>query len=287
MQSLFNRWLPATTLALWSAVLFYFHFSDRMKEVLEPPFKTYAYIAAFVLALMAIVFVVFKADASCCSTADCGHGLSRLSAGKMLTFLILLVPICVAASYTPKTGFSAKFVENRGTAMNVENLGAGAKAARAADLTLPGKGGNPGTAVRADGSPAPLQENPTDFLTRTPEGNIVAEVLDLLYAAQDKTLQAYFEGKQIELIGQFLPDTGKNATANRFKAVRMFMSCCAADAQPVATLVETEAMPDFKEMEWVKIIGVPTFPVERGRRISVLKALTITKTPAPEDEFAR
>ena len=287
MQSLFNRWLPAVTLALWSAVLFYFHFSDRMKNMLKEPFGTYAYIAAFVLALMAIIFVVFKADASCCSTADCGHGLSRLSAGKMLTFLILLVPICVAASYTPTTGFSEKFVKNRGTAMNVENLGAAAKSARAADLSLPGKDGNPGTAVRPDGTPAPLQENPTDFLTRTPDGNIIAEVLDLLYAAQDKTLQADFEGKKVELIAQFLPDTTNNATGNRFKAVRMFMSCCAADAQPVATLVEVEKMPAFKEMEWVKIIGIPTFPVERGRRISVLKALTITKAPAPEDEFAR
>jgi hypothetical protein len=46
-------------------------------------------------------------------------------------------------------------------------------------------------------------------------------------------------------------------------------------------------MPDVKEMEWVKIIGVPTFPVEKGRRISVLRGLSVEKTTAPEEEFVK
>ena len=288
MQALFNRWLPAVTLSTWSAVLFYFHFSDRMKNMLTPQFQTYAFISAIVLAIMAVMFVAFKGDASCCSTAECGHGLSRLASGKMLTFLVLLVPIAVAARYTPQSGFSSTFVENRGTATTVEQLSGAQKFKPAMpDLSMPGKDGNPGTMERADGQPAKLEEKPTDFLTRTPEGYIVAEVLDLLYAAQDKTLQADFEGKKVVLIGQFLPDTSNNAAGNRFKAVRMFMSCCAADAQPVAALVEVDKMPAFKEMEWVKIVGVPSFPVEKGRRISVLKGLTVEKTETPEEEFAR
>ena len=80
MQALFNRWLPAVTLSTWSAVLFYFHFSDRMKNMLTAQFQTYAFISAIVLAIMAVMFVAFKGDASCCSTAECGHGLSRLIA---------------------------------------------------------------------------------------------------------------------------------------------------------------------------------------------------------------
>jgi uncharacterized repeat protein (TIGR03943 family) len=286
MQQLFNRWLPAATLATWSAVLFYYQLSDRMGNMLAPLFQKYALIAAFVLAAMSLVFVFFKADTSCCSATECGHTLSRRSLGKLLTFVVLLIPITVAARYTPKAGFSAKFVENRGALTSVEQLGNMPKiAARAPDLTMPGKDG---TTVRADGSPTPpLQENPTDFLTRTPEGYIVAEVLDLLYAAQDKTLQADFEGKKVVLIGQYLPDTTNNPNGNRFKAVRMFMNCCAADAQPVATLVEVEKLPEIKEMEWVKIIGVPSFPVEKGRRISVLKGMTIEKTSPPDEEFVK
>jgi uncharacterized membrane protein YcgQ (UPF0703/DUF1980 family) len=289
MQQLLNRWLPAATLATWSAVLFYYEHSDRMVNMLAPVFQKYALIAAYLLAAMSLIFIFFKADTSCCSSAECGHSLSRRSFGKLLTFAVLLIPITVAARYTPKTGFSAKFVENRGTVTSVEQLGALPKITpRAPDLTMPGQGEEPGTVVRADGStPPPEPENPTDFLTRTPEGYIVAEVLDLLYAAQDKTLQADFEGKKVVLIGQYMPDTLNNPGGNRFKAVRMFMNCCAADAQPVATLVEVDKLPDVKEMEWVKIIGVPTFPVEKGRRISVLKGLTIEKTEAPAEEFAK
>lgn len=283
MQQLINRWLPATTLATWSAVLFYFHFSSQMHNMLSGEFQKYAFVSAIVLALMAVVFVCFKADASCCSTAECGHGIGRLPLGKLLTFAVLLLPITVAARFSPATGFSDTFKKNRGTLTSAENLPEKARpSAKAPELPLPGKDDAEGTASRPPGT---LEEQPTDFLQRTPEGYIIAEVLDLLYAAQDKVLQADFEGKKVVLIGQFLPDTSKNAPGNRFKALRMFMNCCAADAQPVATLVETDKMPAVKDMEWVKIIGIPSFPVERGRRISVLKALSVEKTEAPAEEF--
>ena len=118
---------------------------------------------------------------------------------------------------------------------------------------------------------------------RTPEGHIVAEVLDLLYAAQDNVLRNDFEGKTVQLIGQFLPDKTSGANGKRFKAVRMFMTCCAADARPIATLVEPETMPDVPEMSWVKVTAVSTFPVENGRRISVLRASKVEKTEPPEE----
>jgi hypothetical protein len=136
--------------------------------------------------------------------------------------------------------------------------------------------------------PQPVAQNPTDWLLRTPDGLIIAEVIDLLYAAQDNTLRADFEGKKVQLIGQFMPDHGGQPTSpgmKRFKAVRMWMTCCAADARPVASLVETELPLDFPEMQWVKIVGTPTFPVEKGRRISVLKAERIEKTEPVQEEF--
>ena len=249
MQSLFARWLPAATLATWSAVLLYFHFSQRMHSMLAPEFRAYALIAAVLLAVMALSFVVFKGDATCCSSGECGHGLSRFISGKVLTFSILLVPIVVAARFDSREGFSKSFVENRGISS----------------------------------TPPEVKKPVADYLVRTPDGKIVAEVLDLLYAAQDNLLRKDFEGQRVELIGQFMPDSSDNASGNRFKAVRMFMTCCAADARPVATLVEANKLPTFPEMTWVKITGTPTFPVEKGRRISVLKAEKIEKTEPPAE----
>ena len=299
MQKLIARWLPAATLATWSAVLFFFHFSARMKNMLTSEFHFYALAAAFVLALMAVAFVAFKADASCCSSAECGHGLSRMSVGKLLTFLILLVPICIAAAYSPGE-FSINMMKNRRTSTEgkdlpaaMERMGEKFAAMKSTDTKIPGAV-NTKTDLplpNKDGTPpAPTTtetdtKSPTDYLTRTPEGYIMAEVLDLLYAAQDAVLRPDFEGKDVQLIAQFMPDNTNNATGHRFKAVRMFMTCCAADARPVATLVEVETMPSLPEMTWVKIIGKPTFPIEKGRRISVLKAERVEKTSPPEDQL--
>jgi uncharacterized repeat protein (TIGR03943 family) len=134
-------------------------------------------------------------------------------------------------------------------------------------------------AAQASQQPPP----PTDYLQRTPDGHIVAEVLDLLYAAQDNALRKDFDGKAVELIGQIMPDATNNASGKRFKAVRMFMTCCAADARPVAVLAESEAKPELPEMSWIKITGTATFPVENGRRIAVLKADKVEKCNPPEE----
>ena len=320
MQSLFARWLPAATLATWSAVLLYFHFTKAMNSMLAPEFRAYALVAAVVLGVMALSFVVFKGDATCCSSGECGHGLSRLASGKLITFFILLVPIVVAARYTPREGFSFSktLVENRGTdttwqpsftrptakpaaaksapATSLEQIPNavppapdGTSAVRQpADLTLPTKYGSqppaPPATAPATGSQPPAGESKIAvYLTRTPDGTIVAEVLDLLSAAQDNLLRKDFEGQRVQLIGQFMPDSSNNAEGKRFKAVRMFMTCCAADARPVATLVEAEKLPAFPEMTWVKITGTASFPVETGRRISVLKAEKVEKAEPPAE----
>src|SRR5690349_3053479 len=112
MNTLFNRWLPCFTLAAWSAVLLTFYTNGRVKVLLAPQFQIYVLIAGVVLGIMAIIFLMFRADASCCSSAECGHSLSRLASGRVLTFLILLVPLTVAATYAPQ-GFGKTFVENR------------------------------------------------------------------------------------------------------------------------------------------------------------------------------
>lgn len=276
MNALFNRWLPCVTLSAWSAILLTFHFTGRVNAFLVPMFRHYVFAAGLVLGVMALAFLFFKADASCCSSAECGHSLSRLATGKILTFLVLLLPITAAAFFTPSS-FSRTTMENRGVITDAATLGSAPRIVTTPpELPLPVK----------DGSPAPVPEPaPADYLQHTPEGYIVAEVLDLLYAAQDNTLRKDFEGKTVQLIGQFMPEKTGAGGGTRFKAVRMFMTCCAADARPVATLVEAEKLPDFPEMTWVKVTATSEFPVENGRRISVLKAVKVEKTAPPEESM--
>lgn len=307
MKTLFNRWLPFLTLAAWSSVLLVFHANNRVNALLAPQFRTYALIAGIVLGVLALVFLLFKADASCCSSAECGHSLSRFASGRILTFLILIVPVTVTAFYSPQ-GFSATAVRNRGITDDVAALGLkDRKPGPPPDLVLPKKEekmpapvASPATAPgeksvasqqpSAPATPAPSNAQPpasepapADYLQRTADGRIVAEVLDLLYAAQDNVLRKDFENKPVQLIGQFMPDKTSANQAKRFKAVRMFMYCCAADSRPIATLVEADQMPEFPEMTWVKITGTAQFPMENGRRVSVLKAEKVEKTEPPEE----
>lgn len=306
MKPLFDRWLPSLTLALWGGAILLYASTGWLKSVLAYEFTIYAIIAAVLLLIGAVVMAFSRLDASCCADSACGHGLSRSSRGRLLSFGIILLPVALAP--TNKAAFDRTLQElqrvqsnNRVAIDDSRNLSTGLK-----DM-LAQKFGNrpvPETSMALPGSiqpppplPLPTQDgstppampgvvaaNPTDFLIRTPDGLIVAEVIDLLYAAQDDLLRVDFEGKKIQLIGQFLPDRTRT-DGTRFKAVRMFMTCCAADARPIATIVETSSPQSFNEMEWVKIVGVPTFPFEKGRRISVLRAERVEKTEPVEESL--
>lgn len=319
MTALFNRWLPALTLAVWSAVMLHLSepygaamrwiasftplFSGRVETFLATPFRPPMLIAGIVLLILAIIFILFPADNACCQASECGHPLSRFSAGKWLTFLVLVLPVSVSARYSPG-GFSRTTMENRGIATDISGVGALANKAReksdaitkqaaqagptAADpLALPLPQSDPNSPAPA---PAPAttpgaEPSLDSYVQRTPEGYLEAEVLDLLYAAQDNTLRKVFEGKTVQLVGQLMPDPADGEKAHRFKAVRMFMTCCAADARPVATSVEAAQLPKVPEMTWIKITGKATFPIENGRRAALLQADKVEKTEPPPESM--
>ena len=115
---------------------------------------------------------------------------------------------------------------------------------------------------------------------------MIVEVLDMLYAVQDSQLRKDFEGRTVQLIAQMMPQKAAPGGAeNRFKAVRMFMTCCAADARPVATLVEAAPLPELPEMTWVRIVGKATFPVENGKRVAIIQATSVQQTKPPEESM--
>ena len=97
-------------------------------------------------------------------------------------------------------------------------------------------------------------ENPA--LRPDPEGNIHAEVIDLLYACEDPSMRKDFEGKQVAMIGQVAHRKNAHHERGPFQLVRFVMVCCAADVQPVAVIVQyPKSAPDFESMSWVKVIG--------------------------------
>jgi uncharacterized repeat protein (TIGR03943 family) len=144
--------------------------------------------------------------------------------------------------------------------------------------------------VKQGSAPAPApaaastdQSAADQYLPKSKDGNIEVQVIDLLYAAQDSSMRADFDGKTVETIGQLMPADANNGAGNRFKLMRMFMYCCAADAKPIATLVEAPTLPGAPEMSWVKVVGKVEFPIEGGRTIPVLKATSVQQVDPPEE----
>lgn len=310
MTSLLNRWIPSLTLATWSAVLLATSFTGRVNAFLHPSFRPGILIAGFALAALSLLIGSRPTPPECCQNATCTHPLSRSLSGRWLTFLILVLPVSVAAWLSPEH-FSKQLIENRGISMDATGL-AERPANALSRSASPAPNPLPPSPPLASSLPEPVPSSPQaapaaspsqkpqsfpnpqqlpEYMQRSPEGYIVAEILDLLYSVQDSQLRKDFEGKTIQLIAQTMPDkTSASGTPppggpSRFKAVRMFMTCCAADARPVATLVQTSAPLDIPEMSWVKIIGKATFPVENGKRISVLEATSVQPTKPPEESM--
>ena len=255
MTQRLHRSLSTLTLACWSGILLYFHLSGRISAFLHPAFRPGVLISGIVLLLFAIGSAIGVGGAACCGDNCGGHHATQKISGKVLAFLVLLLPLAVSLG-TKGNGFGITAIENRGVTTEASGLTA-------------------------------KTETSDQFMPKTASGAIAASVIDLLYAAQDPTLRADFEGKTVEIVGQLMGHKGpSNAAAVRMKVVRMYMTCCAADAKPIAALIElpegAQKSP-IAELSWVRVVGKPVFPTEGGRTIAVLKADSLTTTAPPEE----
>jgi len=302
MPSLFTRWIPFLTLGIWSSVLLGTYFTGRVASFLHPSFRPGVLWAGIGLAALALLFASRPTPPECCADETCTHPLSRTKVGRWSTFLVLVLPVSVAAWLSPEQ-FSKQAFEQRAEVTDASSLGTRQRTAQTtapAPEEAPAPPLNPAAApkqgelsvaaptVAPSAAPTGTEAIP-EYLQKTAEGYIVAEVLDLLYAVQDSQLRKDFEGRTVQLIAQMMPVGEKGSApaepvgATRFKAVRMFMTCCAADARPVSTLVEASILPDLPEMTWVKIVGKATFPLENGKRTGVLQATSVQQTKPPEE----
>jgi uncharacterized repeat protein (TIGR03943 family) len=289
MRALFNRWLPGVTLLAWSAVLLVFYFTGRIASFIHPSFRLNVLLAGLVMLGMACCFLFLPAVANCCDDERCGHPLGQRKLGRIVTFLVLILPVTAAAMFSP-TNYGADAVERKGIATDATGLvrtsapklpGPAAATDDPSNPPLPSKDGSVSAAPAASATPS--TDAADQYLPKSKDGNIEVQVIDLLYAAQDSSMRADFDGKTVETIGQLMPDDSHNTTGNRFKLMRMFMYCCAADAKPIATLVDAPEKPSAGEMSWVKVVGKVTFPVEGGRTIPVLEATKVEQVDPPAE----
>jgi uncharacterized repeat protein (TIGR03943 family) len=263
MNAILSRFAASGILMVWGIVLTYFYLSGRIASYLHPAFHIYTVVSGGVLlALSLALLLTMNGDSS-------EHGLSRVG---IFPLLLLTAPLLAATKISP-SNFGATAVLNRGMVHNIADL---------PGFSPPMDAGLP----NADGSVAEgTMMDPSLYLKKNADGYIMAEAVDLLYAAGEPTMREDFENKEVEVNGQFLPALTGNPNGDRFNLTRLFVMCCAADARPVAISVQSTPATDLPKMTWVKVRGKATFPVEGGRHMPVVVADSVTETDAPEESF--
>ncbi|MGC1481527.1 MAG: TIGR03943 family protein [Chthoniobacterales bacterium] len=272
MKSLIHRLLSVVVLLVWGAVMLVMFFSGRIDSYLAPNFRIYAAVAGSVMIGMAIALALLPRRDRAEDLSGCENSLARSMPGHVFAAVVLIAPLLVAFTYSPSQ-FGATMVRNRGFADVVVDLPG--RALSVPEPPLPGE------------DPPPEGEEPTmeitDYMARNEDGQIIAELIDLLYAAQEPTMLPDFLDQDVELVGQFLPPA--EGESGDGKLVRMMMSCCAADARPVAVTLETDVPIEVTEMTWVKVIGKATFPVIEGRHTPIVQPFSVEQTDPPENLF--
>ena len=314
-MKILGRILAPVILFEWGGILTYFYFSGRIAAFLHPMFRPLVLITGILLLITAVCVAIFHEE-ECAHEHEHeeehghdedphqpSHSHGRLSIGGFLAFLILLLPLALAAKISPDS-YGANLIKNRGLVEDIRSIpGAAssfAKRSKVIESTEAATGSEqkPSLTVTADTTPSstpeyvgvpeqtpvptqssasepPLPSNedeqrtpaqssvpaPNDFLKPDESGHIKAAVIDLLYAAQDRSTRKDFEGKDVELIGQLAPNKSKSGPkstgpAGSFKLLRLVMVCCAADVMPVAVKIEAKLPPTgTREMQWLKVTG--------------------------------
>jgi uncharacterized repeat protein (TIGR03943 family) len=310
-----GRILAPLTLLEWGGILTYFYFSGRIAAFLHPMFRPLVLMTGILLLITAACVAIFREDESAHEHEeedsedqhDHSHSHDRLSVGSLLAFLILLLPLALAAKISPDS-YGANLIRNRGLVEDIRSIPSAAssfenraKSAKSNEARVTSEQ-EPSLSTTADATPSsppkyigvpeqtPIQAQNTDsepalptndyeqpippspsastpnefvneFLKPDKSGRIHTEIVDLLYAAQEPFTRKDFEGKDVELIGQLVPNkptagVKRAGPTGSFKLLRLVMVCCAADAIPAAVKIETKLpLTAIREMQWLKVTG--------------------------------
>ncbi len=277
MNQLVHRFLSAGILMVWGSVMGIMYFTGRIESYLAPSFRIYVAIAAGVLVLLAVVMLLMPRSVRPEDLSGCSNSMARSVPGHVFAGVVLVVPLLVAFKYSPSE-FGVTTILNRGFADVSGNLPG--RATMVPEPLLPGE--DPSDVPGAMFADTPASDV-SEYLARNEDGQIIAELIDLLYAAQEPTMLPDFEDKEVELTGQFMP--GEGIPGAQGKLVRMMVACCAADARPIAVDVKTGDGAGAPEMSWVKVTGTARFPVVGGKRVPVLEGAKLERTDPPEELF--
>ncbi|MFM8656234.1 MAG: TIGR03943 family putative permease subunit [Chthoniobacterales bacterium] len=277
-----RRLLTLLTLLLWGLLLSKFWLSGRIASYLPPHFHPMVAMAGALLILLAGLWW-WASGRTDGSSHDCGchhdheHGAqprSALSAGTILAFVVLLVPVTAATIVSPSQ-FGEAAVMNRGIVTDISQL---------PTFAPPNSGLEDAPPLGTDEEIPDVADWPEDkeegveYFTRSPDGSIQLETIDLLFAASEPALREEFANQRVTLIGQYVPPRSGDGN---FDLVRMIMVCCAADGRPLGVKVSAPPPAGVDSMGWVRVTGIARFEEKDGIFEPRIEDGVVEKVEAP------
>ena len=236
---------PAAVMSAWATVMLHTIATGHINRLLSPMFRNYVLIAALVLLVLSALYVLLYQPDS-----ENARATGRLR--QLGRWLVLLVPV-IAASILSPAGLSSTTMTNRSSTAGVAPMPSwNAASQKSADA-----------AFAAD-----------------PNQPVPVEVTDLITLSRSPDQMKAFEGRKVRTVGLLVSQPG-----NPPKLVRWIMWCCAADAQPASVELGGNTSGDWKDTQWLEVIGTAQFPSMLGHVVPRIDVESITPTQEPDEPY--
>jgi putative membrane protein len=129
---------------------------------------------------------------------------------------------------------------------------------------------------------APAAAGGATTLKRAPSGP--RTILDWLREISTNGDPAAIAGQQADVIGFVYRDDLRFAK-NQFMVSRFTVSCCVADASALGLIVESDQLAQFKQDQWVRVVGRFSTGAFANETVPIIKADTIEATEQPNAPY--
>jgi len=239
---------PAAVMSAWATVMLHTIATGHINRLLSPLFRNYVLTAAILLLVLSALYVLLYQPES--ETAPALAPTGRLR--QLGRWLVLLVPL-VAASILSPSALSSTTLTNRSSTAGV----------------TPMPSWN-----------AVSQEKAKEVLDADPNQPVPVEVTELITLSQNPAQLKAFEGRKVRTVGLFHTEPEHVP-----KLIRWIMWCCAADAVPASVELGGDTSGDWKESQWLEVIGTAQFPSTLGHVMPRIDVESIKPTQEPDEPF--
>ena len=167
-------------------------------------------------------------------------------------WLVLLVPV-IAASILSPSALSTTTLTNRASTAGVAPMPSWNEAS---------------------------QKSAQEALAADPNQPVPVEVTDLITLSHSPDQIKAFEGRKVRTVGLFVAQPGSTP-----KLVRWIMWCCAADAIPASVELGGNVFGNWKDTQYLEVVGTAHFPSTLGHVVPRIDVDTITPTQEPDEPY--